>query len=254
MAGRDLVLVEPPRRGLGDVSSHLVDFVITTFDVDPDVLDRKLPDSITAERVTLKDGRERGLVSAVTFLNTRFFVGFAPFVKITAHQTNYRAYVRRGDERAAFFFATTLATPFVFVPRVIWRMAWARSRASHEASWTDGHLDELRWDAKSALGEESLRLRGTGEPMGVLDGFADEASTHQILTHPLMGYLRRRDGPVIRYSVWHAPLEMERATAERARFEPWERLGLVEPGQPPHSVLVQPLTHYLIFLPPRRVE
>lgn len=254
MTGPALALAEPPRRGLGDVSSHLVDFVITTFDVDANVLDEKLPDGITAERVTLSDGRERGLVSAVTFLNTRFFVGFAPFVKLTAHQTNYRAYVRRGEERAVFFFATTLATPFVFVPRVLWRMPWARSRASHTARWTDGRLDELSWDATSELGRESLRLRGTGEKMGVLDGFADVSRSHDILTHPLVGYLRRRGGPVVTYSVWHEPLEMERASAELARFEPWERLDLVQPEQPPHSVLVQSLTHYLVFLPPRRVK
>jgi len=240
-----------PRQGLRDVSSHLHDFVITSWDVDPDALAAFLPDDLTPDVFALDDGRERAFVSAVSFVNHDFFVAFAPFVKLRCVQTNYRAYVRRGDERVVWFFTTTLGTPFVYLPRYAWGLPWARARGTHEARWDGDALDHLRWDLRSAAGRETLRLRGTGAPIGRLDGFADAAQTHEVLTSPTVGYIRRLSGTIGTYSVWHAPLEMERAEVEEARYEHYERLGLVEPGAPPHSVLVQRLTHYLVFLPPR---
>lgn len=104
------------------------------------------------------------------------------------------------------------------------------------------------------MGEEMLVAHGTSEPIGTLPGFGDEAETRLVLTHPLAGWLRRTDGQVAIYSVWDAPLELHRCEVEEARFEGWERVGLVKPGQAPHSVLVKRFTHYLIFLPPRVVR
>lgn len=69
-----------------------------------------------------------------------------------------------------------------------------------------------------------------------------------------MGYLRRRDGRIVTYGVWHAPLVMEVATPTRARFERFEALGLVARDQAPHSVLVQRSTDFLVRLPPQRVR
>ncbi len=240
-----------PRMGLGDVSSHLVDFAITTFDVDPAALAAKLPEGIEPTLGRMADGRERAFVSAVTFLNTHFYVAFAPFVRLTAAQTNYRAYVRHRGERGAYFFATHLDSPFVFVPRLVWGMPWSRSRVVQSAAW-EGGCQSYAWDG---TGEkvERLRARGTGEPIGVLDGFEDEATSRLVMTHPEIGWLTRRDEKLATYSVWHAPLELERCEIDEARFERWEALGLVERGQRPCSVLVQRTTHYLVRLPPRRV-
>jgi uncharacterized protein YqjF (DUF2071 family) len=245
---------EKPRQGWGDVSSHLRDFVITTYDVPPDALARYLPDGLEPDVFTLDAGEPRAFVSAVSFLNTRFFVRFAPFVRLTVRQVNYRAYVRRGEERAVWFFGTSLATRLgLIVPRLIWGLPWAYAEGEHDARWTDDeHLEALSWQARGEHGEERLRIEGTGEPMGRLDGFADEEETQLVLTHPLIGYLRRRARAVVTYSVWHAPLQLERAHAHEARFELFERLGLIEENAAPHSVLAQRMTHYLIQLPPRR--
>ncbi len=241
-----------PRQRWSDVSSELHDVAITTWDVDPDAVSAQLPPWLSPDVFTVA-GRKRAFVSAVTFLNRQFFVGYAPFVKLVCRQTNYRAYVRRGDQRAVWFFATSLGTPWVIVPRWIWRLPWARSRGEHSATWNDRQLAELRWSQTGELGEEQLVCRGTPEPPGRLEGFADERQTAQVLTHPFVGYLRRRCGSVVTYSVWHEPMQTLRAEPSTARFEHYERLGLVEPGQPPHSVLVQRHIHYLIVLPPRRV-
>lgn len=243
-----------PRQGLGDVSSDLADFVITTWDVDPAALAAFLPAGLEPDVFDLDDGRPRAFVSAVSFVNTNFFVRFAPFIKIRCLQTNYRAYIRRGEQRAVWFFATTLGSRFVFVPRHLWRLPWAYTRGTTQADWNGRALQRLAWRCDGDHGAERLVLRGSGTPSGRLDGFADAEQTHEVLTHPMVGYLRRRGGSVASYSVWHAPLEMERAEVDEARYELYERLGLVEPGAAPHSVLVQRLTRYLIFLPPRGVD
>ena len=59
-----------------------------------------------------------------------------------------------------------------------------------------------------------------------------------MLTHPLVGYVRRRDGRYATYSVDHGALALERAEASVARFALFERLGLVTPGAI-HSVAVK---------------
>jgi hypothetical protein len=242
-----------PRMGLGDVSSHMVDFAITTFDVDPNVLAARLPRGITPTVGRMRDGRERAFVSAVTFLNTRFYVAFAPFVRLTCAQTNYRAYVRRDGVRGAYFFATHLDSVFVLVPRTVWGMPWSRSRVTQRAEWAPATCRGYAWDGTGEC-VERLRARGNGEPIGVLDGFVDEAESRLVMTHPEIGWLTRRDGALATYSVWHAPLELERCDVDEARFERWEKLGLVEAGQRPCSVLVQRATDYLVRLPPRRVR
>lgn len=243
-----------PTQRLTDVSSELNSVAITTFDVDPDLMRSRLPAFLRPETVQLPQVGLRALVSAVTFLNTRFFVGFAPFVKLSCYQTNYRAYVRCNDDRAVWFFATSLGTPFVFLPRTFWRLPWHHARFRCDSRWNEGRCDHYVWRAGHAHGEEHIDARGTGQPMGVLPGFDSEEQTREILTDPMVGYLRRRSGQVATYSVWHPPFELERAESKAARFELFETLGLVEPGQVPHSVLVQPRIPYLIFLPPKNVR
>ncbi len=250
-----------PRMGIGDVSSQMKDFAITTYDVDPAALKAKLPAGIEPTVGPMKDGRSRAFVSAVTFLNTSFYVAFAPFVRLTCAQTNYRAYVTRvcgsDRQRGAYFFATHLDSIFVHMPRTFWRLPWERSHVVQSAEWEPrGPAVTCRSYAWGGRGthEERLRARGTGEPIGVLDGFADEATSRLVMTHPEIGWLTRRDGKLATYSVWHASLELERCEVDEARFERWEALGLVEPGQLPCSVLVQRHTHYLVRLPPKRVR
>ena len=89
-----------PSARITDVSSTLRDFAITTWDVSPDKLQSFLPSGLKPDTFEFAHGQRRAFVSAVTFLNTRFYVHFAPFVRLQCEQTNYRAYIRRGNERA----------------------------------------------------------------------------------------------------------------------------------------------------------
>lgn len=243
----------PARQRLTDISSELRSFAITTYTCAPDALARHLPAGFEPELVSI-DGAPRALVSAVSFVNTRFYVGFAPFVKLTCAQTNFRAYVRRDGASAVWFFATSLGSRFVALPRHAWRFPWHHVQAECEAEWEGEHLARLSWRGRAAEGEERLDARGTGETLDRLPGFDEPAEARRVLTHPLTGYLRRRDGLVVTYGVSHAHLDMELATASDARHEVFERAGVVAPGQAPHSVLVQRATHFIVQLPPRALR
>lgn len=248
MSERDIV---PARRGLLDVLVTLRHFAIVTFAVRPEALARQLAPGFEPEVFGLADGSQRALISAVAFLDVGFRFRVMPWPRFTFGQTNYRAYVRHEGERCAWFFGTSLATPFVLVPRWIWRMPWHHARMRFDVAWSGERCARYALTTRGGWGAADVRLAGTDEPTGTLDGFADDDETALVLTHPTDGYFRRSDGRVATYSIWHAPLVMRRATAERAHFEVFEELGLVEHDQAPHSVLVQRETDYVIFLPPR---
>jgi len=111
-----------------------------------------------------------------------------------------------------------------------------------------------RLATNASWGKAEAELEGGDEPTGQLDGFASEEDTLLVLTHPLAGYFTRRDGQLGSYSVWHERLSLRRGAARHARFDVFEKLGLVPPGAAPHSVLLQRQTEFVIRLPPHRVR
>lgn len=242
----------PPTR-LRDAVTTLRHFAIVSYAVTPDALARHLPAGFDPEVRSLGDGRPAAFVSAVPFVDVDFRAGFAPFYRLRMGQTNYRAYVIHRGRRAVWFFGTTLSGVWIWVPRHLWRLPWHPARIAIDAAYREGSCSRYDMRGDGAWGAAELSLRGTGEPMGRLDGFHDEEDTAVVLTHPLVGYYRRRDGALGSYSVWHDRLRLERAVVARARFAVFERLGLVEPGAPPHSALVQAETEFVVRLPPVRL-
>jgi uncharacterized protein YqjF (DUF2071 family) len=247
-------IIPKPHFGLGDVSSLLQDMAITTYDVHPEKLQRLLPNGYTPQRFQLDNGKERALVSAVTFLNTKFFVRFAPFIQLECHQTNYRAYVQNNGKAVAWFFGTSLESFWTFVPQKIWGLPWHRSRTQHQTEWKEKKCLSYQWTGESKWGKEHLLLEGSDTPQGILNGFSSAEQCWSVLTHPFDGYFYLRDKHVGHYSVWHLPLQMKRAKVVRAQFDIFTHLGLTEPQQPPHSALIQREIQYFISLPPQKVD
>lgn len=225
--------------------------MITTFRVRPERLARHLPAGYAPELVELADG-PAALVSAVAFRDERFHFRGLPRVSITCGQVNYRAYVRRAGVRGAWFLATAFDHPTVVLPRRLWGMPWHRERIALTARWDDGRATwALRTDEATCRAREAPAV-----PPG-LDGFASERHWHALLTHPTVGWYRRRGGErggVGTYSIWHPPMTARHFVADEARFPFLERLGLVEPGQEPHSLLGQELLPFDIHTPPRRAR
>ncbi|MBN1207677.1 MAG: DUF2071 domain-containing protein [Myxococcaceae bacterium] len=242
-----------PRPAIGalDVTTDLLDFALVTYAVAPEALARHLPPDFEPETFTLGDGRRVAFVSAVPFRDKNFRFGFAPFLRSSMGQTNYRAYVRYQGARAVWFFGTSLDSPWVWIPRVWWKLPWHPARMRFETAWSGERCEQYRLVTDGAWGRAELELSGSETPMGCLDGFRDEEECVLVLTHPLKGYYFRRDGTLGTYSVWHERLQLQRATVRKARFHVFEELGLTTPESVPHSVLVQRITEFIIFLPPK---
>jgi hypothetical protein len=190
----------------------------------------------------------------VPFRDRDFRFARAPFARFDFPQTNYRAYGRHGGVRGVWFFGTTLGTPFVRVPQLAWRLPWHRASFAFDTVWEFGVAKRYRVEAAGNWGESIIDLAGTDVPTGRLDGFRDADETARVLTHPLVGWMRRTDGALTSYSVWHDRLDLRRARVNVASCRVFEDLGLVAPTQPPHSALVQKATDFIVKLPPRRLE
>lgn len=229
----------------------LKDFVIVTFAVDPAVLANQLPRGFHPETRVLKDGTERAFVSAVTFMDHDFRLRACQWPTFSFGQTNYRAYVIHNGQRVGWFFGTSLATPFVLVPRHLWLLPWHHASMQFSTKWTATRCIEYNQTARGNWGNADLILEGTGEPMGCLDGFADEEDTAVVLTHPLIAYYNRRDGKVGTYNIWHDKLALQKGIARKASFELFHQLGFTTPDTKPHSILLQQTTDFTILLPPR---
>lgn len=226
---------------------------MVTYRVDPERLAAAMPPELVPERFTFDDGHEASLVSAVPFLDRDFHFRFFPAVKVDCGQVNYRAYVTFRGQRGVWFFGTSLDSVFVALPRFVWQMPWHRDRIRIEHGWDGDRCCEWSITA-TGWGAASCRLAPTGGALARLDGFADLDETLEVLTHPMVGWYRRRRGGLGRYSVWHPVLELEACAAPEARFEVFERLGLIEPGQAPHSAVVARTVHFDVHTPPTRVR
>ena len=241
----------PALRGL-DAATTLVDVALVTFAVDPAALAAILPRGVVPDVATLDDGRRRAFVSAVTFRDLDFRLAFATGIRFSFVQTNYRAYVRIGERRLVWFFGTSLDSPLVAIPRLAWRMPWHGGKMRLAATWDGERCTSYRQSTRAGWGAADVDLEGTDQPVGRLDGFADRDESLLALTHPLDGLYRRRDGGLGGYSVWHERFAPRVGVARTARFEVFERLGLVEPGAVPHSVMLQRTIDFVVLLPPLR--
>jgi len=235
------------------VVTTLADFAIITYAVEPSALAKHLPAGFEPEIFLLGNGTRCALVSAVTFRDLDFRLCACPWPRFSFGQTNYRAYVLHQGRRVAWFFGTSLATPFVIVPRHLWLLPWHHAKMRFSTAWREDVCARYELNTMGSWGAAELILEGTNEPGGCLDGFHDSEDTSVILTHPLVGVYLRRDGKVGTYSVWHDRLVMSRAIAKRAHFEVFQKLGLCQIGQKPHSVVVQRETEFTILLPPKLV-
>lgn len=245
-----------PKPGIMAVLVTLKNFVIVTFDVAPEALALHLPPGFEPEVRTLANGRKRAFISAVTFLDVDFRLSACQWPRDSFGQTNYRSYVIYQGERVGWFFGTSLATPFVQIPRHLWQLPWHQAKMTFDVAWDADRKVCTRYYEKTTgeWGNAEIELTSSGESAATLDGFYDDEDTAVMLTHPLVAYYYRRDGKLGTYGIWHDKLKLQRATATKAEFEVFNNLNLTKPGQTPHSVLLQDSTDFTILLPPRLVS
>lgn len=230
--------------------AQLDDFAIVTYDVDLTKLEAQLPSGFAAHRSSI-DGVQRGLVSAVIFRDRDFHFRGLPFAAMNCVQVNYRAYVRRDDQSGVWFFGTSLGHRLVAVAQLAWRMPWHRDRMSLSASWDGDRMLRYEFESSGPWGSGRVSLLGDGRPAGLLAGMPDVATQHRVLLDPFVGWYRGRRERTYRYEVRHAPLAPLHASVETARFEVFERLGLVSAEQRPLHAVSLRHTVFDVLTPPR---
>ncbi len=242
-----------------DAVSGLEHFAIVTYAIPPERLRPHVHERFDLDTVDGANGERRALISAVPFMDRDFRVARMPFPRFRFGQTNYRAYVvdRQSGRRFVWFFGTTLDSWTVAIPRGLWKLPWHRAHMRFDCHYdrAAGRYDRYSLKADSDWGPMTLRLDDSGEPVTEIAGFSDLEAGQVTLTHPLEGAFYRRDGRLGGYRVWHKRLQLTRGRLIEADIGLFKRLGLVnrEEQQHPHSVMIQPLTEFTIYLPPRRL-
>ncbi len=239
-----------------DVSCKLQHFAIVTYAIDPNRLIGLLPSRFKFDTVIIA-GKEQALLSVVPFIDVDFTSAVYPFAKFQMGQTNYRIYIidQQTGERCVWFLGTTLDSMTLLIPRYGWNLPWYKGKINFNCQLDQRtnlyNKYQMKTTAKWASAE--LSLKQFGNEKITLPGFADTETGLVYLTHPLAGFYHRRDGKLGTYRVWHKQLQVKPATLKSANFNLLTRLGLVteQQQQQPHSVLIEPMNEFTIYLPPK---
>ncbi len=253
----DVLVKRPPPRGI-DAVCQLQHFAIVTYAVAPERFASLIPGRFKLLEVEI-NGRAQALLSVVPFLDVDFTSAVFPFPKFQMGQTNYRIYIvdTVTGERSVWFLGTTLDSWTVVVPRQIWRLPWHPGHITFDCAddAQTGRYSRYHMRTEAEWAPAVVELRQDTELPLSLPGFPDTESGLAYLTHPLVSFYHRRDGRVGTYRVWHEQLMVQPASLIKANFGLLSRTGLVseEEQQTPHSVLVQPIVEFTIYLPPKIV-
>lgn len=251
----DFLHPRPEPRGI-DVVCKLQHFAIITYAVDSSRFEGLFPERFKLDTVRI-DGEEKGLISVVPFVDVDFTSAVVPFPKFKMGQTNYRIYIVDSEtgERCVWFLGTTLDSWTVIIPRYLWNLPWYSGsvRFSCDVDEASGRYKSYHMVTRAKWAPAEVALSQPDAQDLELEGFPDTETGLVFLTHPLAGFYYRRDGKLGTYRVWHERLKVVPAKLERARFGLLERSGIVtlEEQQCPHSVLLEPVNEFTIYLPPR---
>ena len=253
---RDLPESRRPRAKPSDVITTLRHFAIVTYAVPPERVAGLVHERFPLDTVRI-GGHERALVSVVPFEDEDFRWAASDGPRWRFGQTNYRIYVRdrHTGRRAVWFLGTTLGSWRVVVPRYVWRLPWHYGRFTFTCEQVvDGQYSTYRIETRSRWAPLALELDHDAAVPLELPGFVDTKTALDVLTHPLDGFFRRRDGHLGTYSVWHERLAPTPGRVRHARIGLLHRLGIVPFAEQAdaHSVLIQERTEFQIHLPPRR--
>jgi hypothetical protein len=241
-----------------DARTTLRHFALITYAVAPERLAKLIPtNEFEVARFQTQSG-EKAFFSAVAFLDVDFrFPRLAPGIKFCFYQTNHRAYVIEKTTRqpAVWFFGTNLGSRLVHLPRTLWKIPWHHSNYTVDCRFdsTAGCYEKYSYNFDSEWCRGEIKIRDTGEPVSVLDGFASMDEMKLLLTHPVRGFYRRLDGRLGTYQVWHQEMEFTRGVAEHLYFSLYEKMGLLTKAemQQPHSIFLCPEVEFDVHLPPK---
>ena len=240
-----------------DVSCKLQHFAIITYAFPPERFASVMPPRLALDTVEI-GGKEYGLLSVVPFMDVDFTSAVYPFPKFRMGQTNYRIYIvdRETGERCVWFLGTTLDSWTRFVPHTLWKLPWFEGKMSFDCrSDAQGRYQHYEMHTQAQWAPAHIVLKSSDDHTMPLAGFPDQETALVYLTHPLRGFYYRRDGKLGTYRVWHDQLHVHPGQLVSAHFGLLSRMGLlsIEEQQNPHSVLIEPINEFTVYLPPQIV-
>lgn len=250
----DFLHPRPQPKGI-DVSCKLKHFSIITYAVDPVRFSSLIPPRFKLDTVTI-DNEEKALVSVVPFIDVDFALTLCPLPKFTMGQTNYRIYIidTETSEHGVWFLGTTLDSWTLVVPRHVWNLPWYSGKVTSDCTFdaTKGIYTKYNMKTLAAWAPATVSLIQDASDEMTLEGFPDQETSLVYLTHSLAGFYHRRDNKLGAYHVWHKKLDVKPAKLTYANFGLLSRLGLVteREQQYAHSVLIERINEFTIYLPP----
>lgn len=251
----DFLSSRPAPKGI-DVLCKLQHFAIITYAVEPARFAGLFPERFKLDTVEI-NGEEKALISVVPFIDVDFTSAVYPFPKFTMGQTNYRIYIidTQTNERCVWFLGTTLDSWTLAIPKYVWNLPWYSGDVKFDCDFDDAQQIYLNYKmtTDATWAPASVELTQTKDTAIELAGFPDIETGLVYLTHPLAGFYHRRDGKLGTYRVWHKQLNVSAGYLKSASFGLLSRLGLVtqEEQQVAHSVLIEPINEFTIYLPPK---
>lgn len=252
---KDFLHSRPEPKGI-DVLCKLQHFSIITYAVEPARFEGLFPERFKLDTVHINN-EEKALISVVPFIDVDFTSAVFPFPKFTMGQTNYRIYIidKETNERCVWFLGTTLDSWTLVVPNLIWNLPWHSGKVVFDCEFDASAqvYSKYKMMTSAIWAPAEVELSQEEGTEIVLSGFPDTETGLVYLTHPLAGFYYRTDGRLGTYRVWHKKLEVTAGRVKSANFGLLSRLGLVtlEEQQEAHSVLIEPINEFTIYLPPK---
>ena len=235
---------------LTTISVDVVNFALVTYAVPASRVRRLVPSRLTLE--TFVEGEdERCLVSATCFCNERFRWSALPHPHFTFDESTYRTYVTHRGRRGAFFLQRYLGKTLAWLPQRLFDMKVSLADFDVRTDRDDDGYTGYSCEVRSGDVQNNFTITATEEP-APRPPFSTGDEIAQHITYRLHGFFIGSPSLPGHMPVSHRRMRPRAGRLSSARFDTWERLGVLNPDEvtAPYSVLVEPRIHFLLH-PPR---
>jgi uncharacterized protein YqjF (DUF2071 family) len=245
-----------PRRGplAAEAEVDLENVIFVTHAVPAERIRRYLPSGLALETFEDEDGHEASLVTTTCFCNRDVRWRLTRRPTHTFNQITFRTYVTHGDDRGLWFFGDYVDTVSSWAVQRL--LAKGTKLAKFDLDVERDGRNYTRYSCRARSGDETVAfVAETFAPPPALHPFTTGRQHDQFVTYRLHGFARNPLGLHSHGRVDHRRFRTTSGRLLEGRFDFWERLGIIEPGErlDAFSVLTEPHIRF-ILMPPRPVR
>lgn len=241
-----------PESKLSHVETELNDFTLITYYIDAEKVEPLIHPRFKVKTILDEAGKEKALISVVSFQEKNFKFRFCPWFTKSFYQTDYRVYVEdtTTKENVVWFLGTVTDSWFSFIPRLLWRIPWKLGGV---------HID--KWGYKLALKADnswvsnSFLIDVAPRSLKELAGFDTLEQGLALLTNPSKGYYYKKSGNLGFYKVWHDPIKVRKVNLLEGHFKFLKDTYLEsDEDMDFHSALYCSKVPFTVLLPPKTIK